>query len=447
MTTITSLPTPPSRNDPGTFSSRTDALLGALPTFVAETNAIAGEVNANAATATTQAGVATTQAGIAAAEAAAAVATAANVAAIAGAAAWVSGNTYAYPDTAISPTTFQTYRKKTASSVTTTDPSADSTNWEPVSTGGVGLLRDARTSNVKLSAAEFGRFIDITSGSFTQTFAAAVSLGDGWWCYLRNSGTGDITLDPNGAEQIDGLTSYVMYPGECRLVQCDGAALRTVVLNAFYKVFIESGAFIKPPGYMEFAGLLWAGGGSGRKHSTASNKTGGSGGACAPISMPSAALSVTEIVVIGTGGAAVSTDATNGNAGGYSTFNKITAYGGKAGSTNPSVGGGAIYDINTAVSQPLGGAVGGMGFYGGGGSSLADDGKSNTVYGGGGGGGINNTDVIFSSATTYGGAGGAAVVAGAGVDGSAPGGGGGATKTGAQSGAGARGELRIWGVI
>jgi hypothetical protein len=88
MTTITALPTPPSRDDPTNFAARADDFLGALPTFATETNTVAGEVNTaassastSASTATTQAGTATTQAGIAttkAAEAAASALTALN---------------------------------------------------------------------------------------------------------------------------------------------------------------------------------------------------------------------------------------------------------------------------------------------------------------------------------------------------------------------------------
>lgn len=62
MTTITALPTPPTRSDPANFSTRADALMTALPTFVTETNTVASEVAANATTATTQAGIATTKA-------------------------------------------------------------------------------------------------------------------------------------------------------------------------------------------------------------------------------------------------------------------------------------------------------------------------------------------------------------------------------------------------
>lgn len=60
MTTISTLPDAPSRTDPATFSEKSDALLGALATFVSETNTVASEVNANAETATTQAELATT---------------------------------------------------------------------------------------------------------------------------------------------------------------------------------------------------------------------------------------------------------------------------------------------------------------------------------------------------------------------------------------------------
>lgn len=48
--TITALPTPPARTDgPSLFSSRADALLSALPTFVTEANALQTDVNAKQA--------------------------------------------------------------------------------------------------------------------------------------------------------------------------------------------------------------------------------------------------------------------------------------------------------------------------------------------------------------------------------------------------------------
>lgn len=61
MTTITALPTAPSRADPANFRTRADAFMAALPTFATETNTVAGEVNTNATNAATSASTATKQ--------------------------------------------------------------------------------------------------------------------------------------------------------------------------------------------------------------------------------------------------------------------------------------------------------------------------------------------------------------------------------------------------
>lgn len=48
MTTVTALPSHPSRQDPANFASRGDSFMAALPILVAEINAVAAEVNAAA---------------------------------------------------------------------------------------------------------------------------------------------------------------------------------------------------------------------------------------------------------------------------------------------------------------------------------------------------------------------------------------------------------------
>ena len=106
--------------------------------------------------------------------------------------------------------------------------------WAEIIAGGGGvapLVRVARTSNTQLVAADTGKMFDITSGTFSQTFVAAATLGSGWWCYIANNGTGVVTLDPNSSEQIDGGTTLAMYRGEVRLVQCDGSALRSILVR------------------------------------------------------------------------------------------------------------------------------------------------------------------------------------------------------------------------
>ena len=61
------------------------------------------------------------------------------------------------------------------------------------------ITRSARSSNTILASADRGTLIDVASGTFTQTFTAAATLASGWWCYIRNSGTGNVSLDPNAS--------------------------------------------------------------------------------------------------------------------------------------------------------------------------------------------------------------------------------------------------------
>lgn len=154
--TVTPLPTPPSRQEPDTFADRSDAFLGALPTFQTELNALgsyvdttAAEVDADAATAS------------AAADAAVAAA---------GATEWVSGASYEEGDVVWSPLDYQTYRAKTTHSGIADDPSADSTNWVQISVSNIennALLNVAQTftANQTVSA-------EFLATSYNETFVS-----------------------------------------------------------------------------------------------------------------------------------------------------------------------------------------------------------------------------------------------------------------------------------
>lgn len=357
----------------------------------------------------------------------------------------------------------------------------DGSNFYSVLASDDRLYQSSRTSNTILGVADFGQYINITSGTFTQTFAAAATLGNGWWCYIRNSGTGDITLDPNSSETIDGLTSYIMYPGECRLVQCSGSALFSVVVQGFVREFASSASWTKPPGYVAYDVDLWSGGGgggSGRRGATGANLGGGGGGGGGARNQRqylASELAATEPVVIGAGGAggaAISTDSTDGSAGsigGNTTFSSgaslLTAFGGGSGAGggrnansaaggggggvlgaggvsaiggepilpsqsngNGQFGGGFGGDANTATAglSAFGGGGGGRGF-GGSGVDAASSSGGQSAYsggGGGGGGGINSSSSLqpASSGGTgrgAGGAGGAASTSGAATAGTA----------------------------
>lgn len=86
----------------------------------------------------------------------------------------------------------------------------------------------AKTAAYTVLAADRGKLIDCTSGTFSLTFTASATLGDGWFCYVRNSGSGIITLDPNSTELIDGASTVTLAAGESCAVQCTGTALKTI---------------------------------------------------------------------------------------------------------------------------------------------------------------------------------------------------------------------------
>jgi hypothetical protein len=104
-----------------------------------------------------------------------------------------------------------------------------------------------------------GIFAEITSGTFTQTFDTPGNLGANWFCYLKNSGDGDITIPAS-----DGVTNWIMYPGEARLFQCDGTTLRSTVIQPFYRAHITTELWKKPPGYKSYGIEMWNGGQGGR---------------------------------------------------------------------------------------------------------------------------------------------------------------------------------------
>lgn len=182
ISTITPLPTAPSRDDaPATFISRANDFLAALVTMGTELNTSIGEMNTDIAGVNSDAAAAATSAS----EAAASATAAGNAA---GASMWVSGQAYAEGDAAISGVDYQTYRAETATSGTT-DPSADA-NWTKIS----GVL-PSETGNA-------GKFLT-TDGSTASW--AAVSAGK-----VSRTATGAITAGDTVAINSDGTVSPVV---------------------------------------------------------------------------------------------------------------------------------------------------------------------------------------------------------------------------------------------
>lgn len=93
------------------------------------------------------------------------------------------------------------------------------------------VIRSTRTANTILAETDRRGYVDVTSGTFTQTVTPSSVLGAGWWCYYGNSGTGVVTIDPDSAETINGLSTLTLNPGEVILLQADGSNLNAIFLK------------------------------------------------------------------------------------------------------------------------------------------------------------------------------------------------------------------------
>lgn len=72
-----------------------------------------------------------------------------------------------------------------------------------------GIFRAYRAISATDTAAATDFLIDCTSGTFTVNLPTAVGISGRAYC-IKNSGNGVITVDPSGAQTIDGSTTYLI---------------------------------------------------------------------------------------------------------------------------------------------------------------------------------------------------------------------------------------------
>jgi hypothetical protein len=100
------------------------------------------------------------------------------------------------------------------------------------------VTRSAKTSAYTIIGTDKGALIEVTSGTFTLSLTAAATLGNGWWCYVSNIGSGLITIDPNASESItvngQALSTWVQWTSEIGVLQCDGAGFNYYQIQKGY---------------------------------------------------------------------------------------------------------------------------------------------------------------------------------------------------------------------
>jgi hypothetical protein len=95
--------------------------------------------------------------------------------------------------------------------------------------GALGAQYVAKTSAYTLVAGDRGKVL-ACSGTWTLGLTAVATLGSGFSDIIANTSTGTITIDPSGAELVNGAATFALGPGRMVLLICTGSAWLTLAL-------------------------------------------------------------------------------------------------------------------------------------------------------------------------------------------------------------------------
>lgn len=86
----------------------------------------------------------------------------------------------------------------------------------------------AFNANYTAGVNDRARLYNWTGAGGTFTLPSAAVVGDNWFCYLRNSGSGAVVATPSGVNTLDGAASVSFQPGESAIIACDGTNFYTI---------------------------------------------------------------------------------------------------------------------------------------------------------------------------------------------------------------------------
>lgn len=241
---------------------------------------------------------------------------------------WMHGQVTSYNATSgalvVSVTTIQGSGTASAWSVSVTSAQATS----PPS-----VAQRTITGAGSLVSSDHGRLIN-ANGTLTLTLTAAATLGNGWWCYVRNTGTGAVTLALSGEETVDGVATGPV--AGTILLACNGTSFTAVKIGGFdtLQVLTSGTSWTAPLGARRARVRGCGGGGGGGRSTDAAMGSPGAGGGyfegIYPIT-PGTAYTY----AIGAAGVGASAVGAAGTAGGNTTMTingtALTGIGGGAG--------------------------------------------------------------------------------------------------------------------
>lgn len=94
-------------------------------------------------------------------------------------------------------------------------------------TGDPGILRTSTIAAAHTAILLERAYLFKCTANLTFSLTAAATLGDGWFCWVKAVG-GDVTIDPDGAETINGASTHNVPDGNTVIVYTDGTAFFTI---------------------------------------------------------------------------------------------------------------------------------------------------------------------------------------------------------------------------
>ena len=83
-------------------------------------------------------------------------------------------------------------------------------------------------SNYTAGDTDRARMYNWTGAGGTLVLPDPTAVGDNWFLYLRNSGSGQVAVNTPGSVQIDGATTLAFQPGESAIIASDGTSFYTI---------------------------------------------------------------------------------------------------------------------------------------------------------------------------------------------------------------------------
>jgi len=93
----------------------------------------------------------------------------------------------------------------------------------------VANIHERKTANYSIVAGDRGKLIEFDSASDVELFiATAGDLGDGWFAYIFNSGTGRVNINPFSTQTADDDQAFTLGQGNSLKLICDGVSFWTI---------------------------------------------------------------------------------------------------------------------------------------------------------------------------------------------------------------------------